>query len=286
MKIGISFDPLGKGHARFGKSKFERIHQEGFAAVDYNIPNTETEFYSLCEADLEKKMLAEKTDAALAHVEISQVHGPWRWPPLDTTAEMRRTRLQQMKRSILATRMLGCHCWVVHPIMPCGIEELDTPDAQKTWDLNLEFMSELLKYAREQDVTICLENMPMTRFSMAKPEKILEFVKLMNDDHFKICLDTGHVAVFPELSVGNVVRELGDAIKVIHVHDNMGDRDAHLWPTRGIIDWPDFVRALREIHFDGVFSLEAGPSAELEDARFEAECIQLNGIARALLENA
>ena len=57
--------------------------------------------------------------------------------------------------------------------------------------------------------------------SIATPEKILEFVKEINDDHFKICLDTGHVSVFSELSIGNEIRKLGDYIRVLHIHDNM-----------------------------------------------------------------
>lgn len=136
--------------------------------------------------------------------------------------------MEKMKRSILFTSILGCKHWVIHPIMPYGIQEKDTKDAEKTWELNIEFMSRLLEYAKEQDIVICLENMPMPQFSIATPAKILEFVKTMNDDHFKICLDTGHVAVFSELSIADEVLRLGDNIKAIHIHDNMGDGDTHL----------------------------------------------------------
>jgi sugar phosphate isomerase/epimerase len=30
-----------------------------------------------------------------------------------------------------------------------------------------------------------------------------------------------------------------------HVHDNKGDRDAHLWPGEGTINWNDTMQALR-----------------------------------------
>jgi len=284
MKIGIPFDPYGTAHARYGEQRFVKLAQQGFSAVDYGMTKTETELYTMSLSDLEQKMLTEKAAAAEAGIEISQVHGPWRYPPQDSTAELRQERMEKMKKSIWATRVLGCKYWVVHPIMPYGTADLDTGDAQKTWDLNVEFMSELLAYAKTQDVTICLENMPMRRFSMATPSQILKFVKTMNDEHFKICLDTGHVAIFADLSAGDAVRELGKEIRIFHIHDNMGDSDAHMWPTKGITDWENFVKALKEIDFQGVFSLETKFQPNQEDTDFEADCLELIRIVKNLVE--
>ena len=64
-----------------------------------------------------------------------------------------------MKKSIRAASILECKNWVIHPIMPFGVEDIDTGDAEKTWDMNVAFMKELLKTAKEYGVTICLENM-------------------------------------------------------------------------------------------------------------------------------
>lgn len=44
------------------------------------------------------------------------------------------------------------------------------------------------------------ENMPFKNFSLSKPCDILRFVKAIDDENFKICLDTGHVAVFEGMS--------------------------------------------------------------------------------------
>ncbi len=284
MKIGIYFDPHKNGYARFGKMKFSKIAQHGFLAIDYNMADTETEIFSLNDGDFERKIHEIKTEADSANLEISQVHGPWRYPPQDSTVEDRQERMDKMKKSILATKMLGCKYWVVHPIMPYGTKDLEIGAASKTWELNLAFMSELLEFAKKQDVTICLENMPFRNFSLATPTQILKFVKTMNDEHFKICLDTGHVAVFSGSSVGDSVYELGEELKVLHIHDNMGDRDSHLCPTKGIIDWSKFISALKDVGFNGVFSLETSPSVELDDDLFETECIKLCGITKAQLE--
>ncbi len=286
MKIGISADPYNSRYADNGRMMFSKLAGYGFSAVDYGMANTDSKLYMMSEAEQEKLMLSERAAAEAAGMEISQVHGPWRYPPRDFTPEDRRERMEKMKRSIFLTRLIGCKYWVVHPIMPYGTEDLKSGKAKETWDLNLEFMTELLEYAKTQDVTICLENMPMLDFSISTPSRISEFVKMMNDDNFKICLDTGHVAVFSDLSVGNVVRTLGKDIKVLHIHDNNGDRDAHLWPKSGIIDWTDAANALDEIGFNGVFSLETAPSNDLDDERFESETLKLLDIAKKITENS
>lgn len=286
MKLGIAFNMYENAYSRYGSEKFQKLAEHGFSAADYGMVNTETsDIFSMSPTELEKKMLSEKALAKQAGIEISQVHGPWRFPPQDTTDEQRRERMDKMKTSIIATQLLGCKNWVVHPIMPFGIEDLKSGNAQKTWELNIEFMSELLDFAKKHDVTVCLENMPFTQFSIATPERILKFVNKMNDESFKICLDTGHVAVFPDLKSDECIKTLGNQIRVLHVHDNMGDNDSHLYPTNGIINWQNTVNALREINFDGSFSLETLPSDKLSDDEFNAECIKLNQTAKNILNS-
>ena len=284
MKIGISLNPYDlRSLARYGNKKFEIIKNLGFSAVDYGTANTETELYTLSEAELERKILSEKADANLAGIEISQVHGPWRYPPRDLTEIDRAERLEKMKKSIVMTRLLGCKYWVVHPLMPYGTGDLLSGKAEETWKINLEFMPKLVEFAKTQGVTVCLENMPMHDFSISHPKEILKFVNTVNDDNFKICLDTGHIAVFQDLSIGDVVREFGDMMKVMHVHDNLGDGDRHLWPTRGRLDWHEFSRALKDIYFDGVFSLETAPSGTLDDESYLRECAELFEITKKII---
>ena len=106
-------------------------------------------------------------------------------------------------------------------------------------------------------MTICFENMPMKRLSISTPAETLRFIHLINDDHFKLCLDTGHCSALG-ISPADAVRMAGDDLKVLHVHDNGGKRDDHYMPLMGVIDWVDFGKALQEIGFDGVFSMESG----------------------------
>jgi len=151
--------------------------------------------------------------------------------------------------------------------------------------MNIEFMRELLVTAKHNNITICIENMPMPQFSIASPEDILKFVKIIDDDNFKICFDTGHAAICSGREIGDDVRKLGDNIKVLHVHDNDGNSDQHRMPFCGIINWQDFMEALNDVGFEGVFSLETGPSKRLPEKLFDQMAKLLHDTAKAITDN-
>ena len=82
-------------------------------------------------------------------------------------------------------------------------------------------------------------------------------MKAVDNDHFRMCLDTGHAALFGQPATD--VRILGkEYLRVMHVHDNDGAHDKHLLPFMGVVDWTAYAAALKEIGFDGVFMLETG----------------------------
>jgi len=234
---------------------------------------------------METLLIKEKTLCENAGIEISQVHGPWRAPIRDSLPEERAERMEQMKRTIYAASILGCKNWVIHPLMPCGLND-DGKDTEKsTWDINLNFMQKLLTFAKEHSVIICFENMPFKSFSISKPEKILKFVKTINDSSFKICLDTGHISVFENLAVGDEVRRLGKEICALHIHDNRVSSDLHLMPYFGVIDWKDFAKSLKDIGYTGNFDLETMPPKTLPDFIFEDMSKSLFKISKMIIDN-
>ena len=283
MKIGALVKFYESGYNRYGDEKYKKIKEHGFDCVDLNIMNTETEIYQTSEERFTEILLKEKRLSEEAGIKIHQVHGPWRIPK-DATEDDRQERMEKMQKSIRAASILGAKYWVIHPLMPFDTDDLQKGKEKETWEINLSFMRKLLETAKEYDITICFENMPMQNFSISKPEKILEFAQEINDEHFKICLDTGHLARFKVSKTGDAICLLGDNIKVLHVHDNMGDKDTHQFPYTGIIDWEDFSKALKDINFDGVLSMETAPSADLPDDEFEKKSKELAEIARKIAE--
>ena len=253
MKIGnCEYD-----FRQYGDNRFQKLREYGYTAVDYGLGDTQ-EIFKLSEEERKIELQRNVKLADEAGIEIYQAHGPWRWPPRDYTPEDRANRMEVMKASIRAASYLGCKNWVIHPIMPMGVNDMDTPDEQKTWDMNKVFMTELLAYAKEYETTICFETMPMPRLGIGRPDDILRFVNEMNDENFKICFDTGHAAVFSHLiSVGDAIRKMGDKIACFHIHDSNAKHDLHMLPGTGVIDWDVVCAAIKEIGYKGVFSLES-----------------------------
>ena len=255
---------------RWGEEKYIKMREHGFGAVDYDMCKTDIAPFTLNDSEAEAFILAEKEKITSAGLVISQVHGPWNGGQNDGSAEGRAERMEKMKRSIKFCSILECKYWVVHPIFPCNCDEKNDPvRAQETWDVNIQFMKELLEVAKKFNVVICFENMPMPHFSLGSPQNILRFVKEINDDNFKICFDTGHATMFSSKSVGDHIRELGNYIKVFHIHDNNGWADLHLPPYFGVIDWVDFKKALKDIAFEGVFSLEVNVYSNMPKEEYE-----------------
>ncbi len=283
MRLGIITDSRAeKGYGRYGADIYKKVAEHGYSCTDFNLCNTEVLPYTLSRTEAEEFLIREREMARAAGVTIWQVHGPWRWAPRDFLPEERAERMEKMKWALWACSVLECKNYVIHPLMPYGIEDIGSGNEASTWEINRTFMQELLAEAKSYGITICFENMPMPKFSIGAPEQILRFVQEMNDENFRICLDTGHVAIYRDLDLAEETRRLGKYIRVMHVHDNRHGMDLHQLPYDGVIDWPSFAQALRDIGFDGVFSLECGAPGKLPDGLFEEAARLTANIAKQI----
>jgi len=80
---------------------------------------------------------------------------------------------------------------------------------------------------------------------------ILELGHLTN---VGVCLDLGHAHI--TVGTAEAIATLGARIASVHVHDNHGTKDEHLWPGDGTIEWQSTVEALK--------ALAAPPATVLE----------------------
>ena len=79
---------------------------------------------------------------------------------------------------------------------------------------------------------------------IANFDRIAEFTAAAQIQNLGICYDTGH-------------GEMEGTPDAIHLDDNNGAADDHLWPFEGSRDWPAFVERLVMKSFDGPLILEA-----------------------------
>lgn len=268
LRIGIGEFSYTKPYG-FAEGTY-RMKRQGYSSMDYQeFMNTDTELFQKSHDQFISYLEEQSKMCKQAGIEVFQTHGPWRYPPRDLTPEDRAERFDKMSRAIEGTAALGSKRMVIHPIMP--FTRSDEGHAKETWEMNLEFMGRLTQVGKEHDVIICFENMPMPDFSMAPSAKVLEFVKLINSDYFRVCLDTGHSAITKD-SPADDVRLIGrEYLETLHVHDNNGKYDVHLHPFAGVIDWEAFGKALFEIGYDGVINLELHAPKQMPKELMEAE---------------
>lgn len=253
LKIGIT-------NTSYGVYSFEdaiaKISSHGYDCIDYQgFVNIETDFFNLPDDEFIATLLTQKALFNQHGLEVSQAHAPWRTPK-DGDPEERKRWILAMKKSIRGTQALGCQRFVVHPLFPY-MDTAEHPD--DVWQMNEEFLADLADYAKEYGVVVCLENMPFPHFPITTVEHCVEMVDKLGRDNLRICLDTGHAAIFEKADVARAVRTIGQRLEAVHIHDNMGDEDQHLIPGEGIINWNEFTKALKEVGFDKVISLETSP---------------------------
>src|SRR5579884_1842443 len=105
----------------------------------------------------------------------------------------------------------------------------------------------ILQIRRFAGVTVMVENIPN---EISTIDRIQEFKRVAEVADIGICYDSGH---------GHLQGMTGDLdfVAATHIHDNNGERDDHLWPFEGSIEWPAFIEKLVLANYAGSFVFEA-----------------------------
>lgn len=128
----------------------------------------------------------------------------------------------------------------------------------RTLEHALTAVEHLRAFARPLGVQILLEN--LEKNEVALPENLMEILSVGHFDDIGLCLDLGHAHL--EEGILPTIGIMGPRIRSVHVHDNRGDRDAHLWPGDGTIAWPETVQALAALQQPPATVLEIHTSLE------------------------
>lgn len=260
LKIGIG--------SSGGIASYQYLKACGYDCIDFTLMHTNECWYTLPQEEAEVRLLQEKAWADETGLELHQCHGPWMSWDIYHTEQQRQERMAENKRSLWCASVLGIRNWVIHPIFPFGHDDQGGTMQAESFKINLDFYTELLETAKAYDITICLENVPFPGHSLAEIHRVKELVDIIHDEHFKICLDTGHVNCFPTRNLGDAVRLCGQDLRVLHVHDNRG-WDSHDIPYFGEADWESFYEGLVDVDYRGVFNYETGPRAKMGKALSE-----------------
>jgi sugar phosphate isomerase/epimerase len=131
----------------------------------------------------------------------------------------------------------------------------ETLDA-RTRDAAFSSLEHLVIFAKQRGVTIALEN---TASEMGSPSTVRSFIEDTRLTGLKLCFDIGHANLEqgpPEERVAKSFEVMRDLIATTHIHDNHGEKDEHLLPYAGTIDWNAALKLLRGAPGDPALVLE------------------------------
>lgn len=191
----------------------------------------------------------------------------------------------------LATQMLGAPVCVFHNMTSLWVDP-STP-RQFMRDTNHDQYHRILPYARQYGIKIATETFggdfvhQGCDFFGNMPEFIKAYERIRQEDEngdlLTVCMDTGHTNVAHRFgdnpTPGDAIRQLGNRITCLHLHDNNGLSDQHKIPGTGDIDWEDVFSALDEIGYAGTFNLEVvlthfGKHFEVQEAAFAIKVLR------------
>jgi len=98
----------------------------------------------------------------------------------------------------------------------------------------------MTSFAKPLGVRLLLENIPN---ELTTPDRIVEFLHVSHFDDVGVCFDVGHAHLMSDIPQAFEI--LKDHIRSTHIHDNAKDRDSHLWPGKGQINWKETMELLR-----------------------------------------
>ncbi len=158
-------------------------------------------------------------------------------PPVniaDTDRARRIEAMDEIKRALEIAEQIPFRFLVQH--IGKGGEEFD----ERKSEAAMTSVEHLRAFAKPLGVRLLLENIPN---ELSTPDKLVEFIQTSHFEDVGVCFDVGHAHMGG--GVSQAFEILKPHIRSTHVHDNGGDRDAHLWPGEGGINWKEAVELLR-----------------------------------------
>jgi D-psicose/D-tagatose/L-ribulose 3-epimerase len=137
--------------------------------------------------------------------------------------------------------------------------EVIPPEEQ--WATGVEHLRSLGDYAADLDLEIALEMEPFRESLLNDVEQMARFLGDVNHPAVKANIDISHMVLAkqpPEL-----LRQLKDKVAHVHISDCDGKVHGDLPPGRGVVDFPPYLRAIKELDIpDGTISIELEYSPE------------------------
>ena len=241
------------------KNNFELAKKAGFEGVEVALD--ETGEVSL--ESTEKDLLEVKRQAEDSGIELYSIASGlyWSYWLNDDDAVVREKAKDIVKKQLESASILGCESILVIPGTVNA--EFAAPgkvvDYETTYKRSLEAITELKEYAEKYKVEIGLENV-WNKF-LVSPMEMRDFIDKVGSKYVGSYFDVGNVLFngYPE----HWITILGDRIKKVHFKDYRvaaGGLHGFVDLLAGDINYPEVIKALQSIGYDGWVSAEMIPN--------------------------
>lgn len=160
--------------------------------------------------------------------------------------------MDYMKQWVDLFNAMGIKAGVIH-IGGNSLAAAGWPE-ERIFSRRLEALRNIAGYAKGGATVLCLENtaLPGSR----EINELLDIIKAAGCENTGICLDTGHANI-SGVNPSDFIMESGGYLKALHIDDNMGKTDDHILPyAKGTVCWPDVLKSLHRIGYEGLFNFE------------------------------
>lgn len=242
----------GQRHA----DTFEKLRNAGFSGIEGN---------DLFVPDSDRPAAERLSRAArAAGVPFTSYHLPFT-KRHDVSAFYETDRLEAVRlieEAMTRASWLGSDIVILHPTTNSSDVHVEGTD--RYMSRLCRSLEPLAKAAERLGLRIAVENMMNSERTcfFSQPEHIASFRKAFNHEHVSFCLDTGHALI----SVGaerqhEIMEAMGGKLIGFHLQDTPGDRDIHIAPGHGNVDFHGVFKRIKEAGIDEVMCIECPPFA-------------------------
>lgn len=175
--------------------------------------------------------------SAFDHAPRLTLHGPFHdLAPGATDARMREHTLMRFRQAMDVASVLRPAAVVLHS----GYDKWRFEHNPEKWlDQSIPVWEAVAEWAERIGTRVAVENI-----FEETPDNLAMLMARLGSERFGICFDTGHFLLFTRRTLDEWLDALLPHIIQTHLHDNHGDRDAHLPIGEGTFEFPSLLGRL------------------------------------------
>ncbi len=250
MKLGM-INSAWEQHGIDLLSGLERTKEIGFDCVDI--------FQDPLDPGADERIVAVKAKCEELELPIISVVGV-SVGLIDFNPSVQNFHLDRCKRYLDMAQQLGAKNYLLVIGEYIWQKEVIPPEEQ--WKWGVEHLKTLGEYAAERDLEIVLELEP---FDMALVNNLSEMGRFLTDvdvPAVKANIDISHMLLSD--SKPEELASLRGRAGHVHISDCDGKVHGDFPPGDGVVDFPPYMQAIKDLDFDGAISLELEYSPEPE----------------------